>query len=83
MCFEWRADIWLPWFQFHNADLVPHPQLSPVFDELNSVYEPWEIANWFARPNRWLMDRVPVKMLVSDLLAVLRAARVDRFIANG
>ena len=83
LCFEWRADIWLPWFQFHCVDLVPHPQLAPVFDELNSVYNPWEMANWFARPNQWLADRVPVKTLVCDLPMVLRAARIDRFIANG
>ena len=83
MCFEWRADIWLPWFQFNRVELIPHPQLVPVFAQLNPVYDAWEMANWFARPNEWLADRIPVKTLVCDLAGVLRAAQVDRFIANG
>ena len=83
ICFEWHADIWLPWFQFHRIELLPHPQLTPVFAELTSVYDAWEMANWFARRNPWLADRSPVSALVSDLPAVLHAARADRFIANG
>ncbi len=76
ICFERRDAVWLPWFQFHRVDLVPHPQLAPVFDA-------WEMADWFARPNTWLAHRTPVALLVSDLAAVRDAARADRFIANG
>ncbi|MBC7704009.1 MAG: hypothetical protein H7274_08735 [Rhodoferax sp.] len=83
ICFEWRLDTWLPWFQFHCTDLIPHPQLSAIFAELTSVFDPWEMASWFARPNPWLADRMPVGTLVEDLTAVLNAARADRFIANG
>lgn len=83
ICFEWRDAIWLPWFQFHRVDLVPHPQLAPVFDELTPVFDAWEMADWFARPNAWLAHRTPVALLVSDLAAVRDAARADRFIANG
>ena len=83
ICFEWRLGIWLPWFQFHCVDLVPHPQLSPIFAELTSVFDAWEIANWFARHNPRLAGRTPVGTLVADLPAVLNAARADRFIANG
>ncbi len=83
ICFKWRLDIWLPWFQFHCIDLVPHPQLSPIFAELTSVFDAWEMANWFARHNAWLGGRTPVGTLVTDLPAVLNAARADRFIANG
>ena len=83
ICFKWRLDIWLPWFQFHRAELVPHPQLSPIFSELTPVFDPWEMATWFAHPNPWLAERTPVHMLVIDLPAVLTAARADRFIADG
>ena len=83
ICFEWRADIWLPWFQFHRHDLTPHPQLVPVFGELNAVYDPWDSAGWFAEPNPWIAHRAPVDALLTDLPGVLQAARADRFIANG
>lgn len=83
ICFEWRSDIWLPWFQFHHHDLIPHPQLEPVFAELGAVYDPWDTACWFAEPNPWLADRAPVDALLADLPGVLQAARVDHFIANG
>jgi hypothetical protein len=81
--FEWNDAIWLPWFQFHRTALVPHPQLAAVFAELNPVFDPWEVANWFAQPNSWLAGRIPVNTLLSDLQAVREAARADRYIANG
>lgn len=83
ICFEWQSQTWLPWFQFNRFDMAPQPELGQVFAELTAVYGPWELANWFAQPNPWLADRIPVDTLVSDLPAVLRAARADRFIANG
>jgi hypothetical protein len=83
ICFPWHADIWLPWFQFNRLDLKPHAALGPVFAELNLVYDPWEVGNWFARPNPWLGGRVPVATLVADLPAVWDAAHADRLIAHG
>ncbi len=83
ICFEWRAEIWLPWFQFNCRDLLPHPQLVPVLAELNAAFDPWETAGWFAAPNPWIAWRRPVDTLVADLPGVLHAARADRFIANG
>lgn len=83
ICFEWDDGIWLPWFQFHKVDLRPHPQLDAVFTELTPVFDAWEMANWFARPNAWLADRSPVATLAADLAAVRNAARADRFIVNG
>ena len=38
---------------------------------------------WFSQPNHWLRNRRPVDVLDVSLTAVLRAARADRFIANG
>lgn len=34
ICFEWRSQTWLPWFQFHRLDTTPQPDLEPVFTEL-------------------------------------------------
>lgn len=83
ICFEWQSQAWLPLFQFSRSDMMPHRQLRPVFAELTSVYDPWEMGNWFVRPNPWLVHRMPLDVLLSDLSAVLHAARADRFIANG
>ncbi len=81
--FEWHADIWLPWFQFHRLDLRPHPQLAPLLGILQQTYSPWETANWFARPNEWLGGHSPITCLLKDLAAVQCAAQVDCLIANG
>lgn len=81
--FEWQSQSWLPWFQFTRIDMTPQPQLKPVFAELMSAYDSWEIASWFVRPNPWLAECLPVDHLLVDLPAVLHAARADRFIANG
>ncbi len=78
ICFEWQSQIWLPWFQFNRFDMAPQPELGQVLAELTCVYDPWELANWFAQPNPWLADRTPVDTLASDLSAVLHAARVSR-----
>lgn len=83
ICFEWQAQSWFPWFQLNRSDLAPDPQLRAVFAELTPVYDQWELAHWFSRPNPWLENHSPVEMLACDLSAVLVAARADRFIANG
>jgi hypothetical protein len=86
ICFQWQANAWLPWFQFNRPGETPQPQLrpqlQPVLSELNTVYDPWEMASWFIRPNPWLADRMPVNALVSHLPEVLHAARAERFIAH-
>ena len=83
ICFEWRSMTWLPWFQFRPADMDPQPELAPVLAELASVFDPWEMANWFAQPNPWLADCPPVDSLLVNPPAVLQAARADRFVAGG
>ena len=83
ICFQWQAEPWLPLFQFSRFDMAPQRQLRPVFEELTSVYDPWEMGAWFVRPNPWLAQRMPIDMLLADLSAVLHAARAERFIANG
>jgi len=83
ICFEWRSQTWLPWFQFHHAEMRPQPELAPVFAELTPVFDPWEMANWFAQPNPWLADCLPANTLLVNPPGVLHAARADRFVAAG
>ena len=83
ICFQWQSQDWLPWFQFSSFTLEPDPQLKPLFDELADVHKPLEMADWFAQPNSWLAGRAPVDTLLSDLTAVMHAARAERFIAPG
>jgi len=83
ICFEWQARRWIPWFQFNRHDMAPHPQLSPVLEELGALYDAWEMAVWFATPNPWLAGSLPVNALGLGVSEVLHAARADRFIANG
>jgi hypothetical protein len=83
ICFEWQAQTWLPLFQFNRRDLTPDPRLRPVFAELTEVYDHWELATWFALPNPWLAQRVPVDTLLCDHGAVLDAARAQRFALTG
>jgi hypothetical protein len=82
ICFEWQSHAWLPLFQFNGRDMAPHPQLLPVVQELSCIFDPWELAHWFSQPNPWLSDRAPADMLLTDLPAVLQAARADRFVAS-
>lgn len=81
--FEWQQQTWLPWFQFQRADHQPDPALHAVFAELGSVYDLWDMAHWFARPNSALAGGVPLQLIASDADAVLQAARADRYIAKG
>lgn len=82
MGFNWQSKTWLPLFQFNRLDMTRRPELRQVFAELTPVYDPWELASWFAQPNPWLDERIPADALDTDPSAVLQAARADRFIAN-
>lgn len=81
--FEWESKVWLPLFQFNRVDMTPQVGLGQVLAQLTSVFNAWELANWFAQPNPWLGDRTPAAMLGLDLSAVLNASRADRFVVDG
>ena len=83
ICFEWRLNTWLPWFQFRPVDMAPRPELASVLAELAPVFDRWEMANWFAQPNHWLANCPPVDSINGNPPAVLQAARADRFVAGG
>lgn len=73
--FEWRADFWIPMFQFDADDLVLNAGAQRVRAALPPLWSGWALASWFAGPNAWLDGRSPADMLDSDLEAVIRAAR--------
>lgn len=77
ICFDWQSKMWLPLFQFDSFDMTPLPGLDQVLAELTPGYDTWELAKWFVEPNPWLAGQTPADTLVSDLPAVLHAARAD------
>jgi Protein of unknown function (DUF2384) len=81
--FAWQARTWLPLFQFDLRGMAPRGELGQVFAELNAVCDECELASWFAMPNPALDGRSPVQVLQADFLAVVRAARIARFVADG
>ena len=77
---SWRAQIWLPMFQFERPSLDIRPAASEVIAALRQVYDDWELAEWFVRPHDQLARRVPAVELSCDPAAVKDAARRDRFV---
>jgi hypothetical protein len=81
--FEWLHRIWLPLFQFNRLDMTRQTGLDAILSELTAVYDDWEIANWFARPNVWLAGCLPSATLTDDAPEVLEAARAERYLVAG
>jgi len=77
---SWRAQIWLPMFQFERPSLDIRPAVSEVVVALRQVYDDWALAEWFVRPHEQLARRVPAMELSCDPAAVKAAARRDRFV---
>lgn len=74
--------LWIPMFQFDMNDLSVRPAVGQVIRELASFLDGVRTACWFTRPNAVLADRRPVDVLRDDGAAVLRAARLERFLAE-
>ena len=81
--FRWRGECWIPMFQFELRDLSVKPGPRRVLAELMQVFDDWQLAVWFVRPNPWLQTKRPLDLLDSDLTGVLEVARADRFIVDG
>lgn len=81
--FQWQHTFWIPMFQFDLRDLSIREGPHRVLAELESVFDGWSMAVWFAQRNSWLHGHRPVDLLDADLDSVLQAACADRFIANG
>jgi hypothetical protein len=81
--FEWQSKSWIPMFQFNPSSVTLRAGLSAVLSELASIYDDWEIANWFAEPNPWLADCTPADVLAVAPAQVHHAARAERFVQAG
>lgn len=82
--FMWQAEPWVPMFQFDAGPrLQPRRALQPLFGLLVPLYDAWEMANWFARPNQWLSGHRPVDDCAGHLSSVLDVAHLEHFIATG
>lgn len=79
---DWRCETFIPMFQFNRLDLSLRPEVLDVVRELAGAFDNWDTALWFAESNGWLQEAAPVDIITNDQLAVLRAARADRFIAR-
>ena len=81
--FEWLSRIWLPVFQFNRADMSRQSGLDTVLAELVTIFDDWEMAQWFATPNLWLDNKAPADLLATAAPDVFQAARAERFAIAG
>jgi hypothetical protein len=72
--FEWRANLWIPMFQFRLDDLSLRAKPQQVRAVLPSEWSGWMLAAWFAGRNRRLSGSSPVDVLDIDFNAVVQAA---------
>jgi hypothetical protein len=80
--FDWQQETWFPMFQFGGPDMAPRAAVSRVLKELHDVFDPWDTAQWFARPSVALANRSPADALGIDPDLVLHAARCDRYVVD-
>lgn len=72
--FSWRANVWIPVFQFETKDLALKASAQSVRAELPSLWSGWQVASWFAAPSARMNGHSPADRLDSDLEAVVQAA---------
>lgn len=80
---EDEAQMWFPRCQFAQGAAWVRPVVTGVLAELEGVLERPEAARWFATPSPWLDDASPADLLGERPLAVIEAARIDRFLLTG
>lgn len=72
---DWQMHTWLPMFQFDTEALVPRVTVGLVLLELQSTFDNWQMAQWFATTNTALEGRSPAEMLGTDPARVVDVAR--------
>jgi hypothetical protein len=77
---ECAGQRWIPLFQFEFAAMTIRPGVAAAIAELASVMDDAELANWFAMPNALLGGYAPAQMASRGVMALLSAARADRFL---
>lgn len=80
--FPWQSRLLVPLFQFERIEMRLRPATVEVVCELVDTLDDWDLAFWFAHPNSWLDDRLPVEVIETDAAAVLQAARADRYVSR-
>jgi hypothetical protein len=80
--FDWQHETWFPMFQFGRPDMSPNVGVGRVLQEIRDVFDPWEIAHWFARPCAFLAGRTPADSMELDPNSVLHAARFERRVVD-
>ncbi len=83
LSFEWRSELWLPWFQFHPVHMTVDATTRQIAGELTGTFDGMQLARWFVEPNCWLGNRKPAALLADAPDDVRHAARTDRFVAQG
>jgi len=78
IAFEWHSKLWMPLFQFNPSDMSLRAGLAGILAELVVVYNDWDLASWFAKPNPWLSEALPADTLAVAAAQVLWAARAER-----
>jgi hypothetical protein len=78
IAFEWHSKLWMPLFQFNPSDMSLRAGLADILAELVVVYNDWDLASWFAKPNPWLSEGLPADTLAVAAPQVLWAARAER-----
>lgn len=79
----WGDEYWVPVAQFKTGSLDVHPVLLAALSELQPALDTWEAARWLVSPNEWLGLYMPIELLDREPIAVVEAARADRYIATG
>jgi hypothetical protein len=82
LSFECSGHRWLPLFQFDMRTLSVKREVRHVLAELIEVLDDATLVSWFAEQNAWLDEAAPVEAIGTAPLAVLNAARADRFITR-
>lgn len=67
-------------FQFDLSTMTPRSSVTSVLRELIPALSDWEICLWFVAPNAWLDDASPLDAITLNALAVLDAARGERYL---
>jgi hypothetical protein len=73
-----RTQFVLPIFQFVRPRMTPNEAVCDCSIELGDFLDVEAFAAWFVRPCRWLGQRMPVDLLLSDPDAVVDAAAKTR-----
>lgn len=74
--------LWIPAFQFRQADGCVKPHVQRVALHLKDVFDAQALAAWFVERNSWLRNQRPIELIDTRFGDVWQAACADRFVAG-